>query len=173
MNYFSKNLKFLREKKRLNQQQVADDLKVSRPAYTCWENGIRTPKIEQILEIANYFGVGMDIISKDYSTQQNIFANRLKEAINLSGYELKELSTKTGIEESFINNCLAGKLKPNTMNLQRFANTLNVSERWLKGYDDDEIELLYSKYKDILTESDKTLIKTIIEQRIKDKGELK
>ncbi len=71
MNFFSKNLKYLREKKNLDQQKVADDLKIPQSTLSCWENGIRTPKIEQILDIANYFNVEMDIISKDYSKIKN------------------------------------------------------------------------------------------------------
>ena len=71
MNYFAKNLKFLRERKNLDQQSVSEDLKVPRSTYTCWENGLRTPKIEQIQDIANYFNVDIDIISKDYSLSEN------------------------------------------------------------------------------------------------------
>lgn len=66
-NYFSKNLKYLREKKGIEQQDLADELNVPRSTLSCWENDLRTPKIEQIQEIANYFKVNMDIISKDYS----------------------------------------------------------------------------------------------------------
>jgi len=66
-NYFSKNLKYLREKKGIEQQELADELNVPRSTLSCWENDLRTPKIEQIQEIANYFNVNMDIISKDYS----------------------------------------------------------------------------------------------------------
>ena len=70
MNYFAKNLKFLREQKRYDQQKVADDLNVPQSTLSCWEKGIRTPKIEQIIDIANYFNVDMDIVSKDYSNNQ-------------------------------------------------------------------------------------------------------
>ncbi len=66
-NYFSKNLKYLREKKGIEQQELADELNIPRSTLSCWENGLRTPKIEQIQEIANYFNVNMDIISRDYS----------------------------------------------------------------------------------------------------------
>lgn len=65
--YFAKNLKFLRERKGLDQQALADKLNIPRSTLSCWENGIRTPKIEQIQEIADYFGVDIDIVSKDYS----------------------------------------------------------------------------------------------------------
>lgn len=103
-NYFSKNLKFLREKKKLQQQELADEWNIPRSTLSCWETGIRTPSIEQIQEIARYFGVDIDIVSRDYSN----------------------------------------------------LNSLN-----------DETDLLFDKYKDVLTESDKSIIKTIIEERKK------
>lgn len=78
MNFFAKNLKFLRERKNLGQQNVADDLNVPRSTYTCWENGLRTPKIEQIQDIANYFNVDIDIISKDYSSEENKVYDKLE-----------------------------------------------------------------------------------------------
>ena len=178
MNFFSKNLKFLREKKKLNQQEIADNLNIPRTTYTCWENGIRTPKIEQILDIANYFNVGMDIISRDYSIEKNSFSNRLNEAIELNNITPLEFANKVDTDESIIDSCLQGKYRPNSMNLQRFAAALNVSDKWLKGEDvdingnsnQDEIEILYHKHKDKLTDSDKTIIKTVIEQRIKEEN---
>lgn len=66
----SKNIKYLRKKTRLDQQQLADKLNVSRSTLTCWENGIRTPKINKIVEIANFFDVNMDIIYKDLSKEE-------------------------------------------------------------------------------------------------------
>ena len=107
MNYFAKNLKFLREQKNLDQQKVAEDLNVPQSTLSCWETGIRTPKIEQILDIANYFSVDIDIVSKDYSYISN--------------------------DKSF-----------------------------------DELEILFDKNKDILTEDDKEYIKFIIEKRKKE-----
>lgn len=79
-NYFSKNLKYLREKKGLEQQELADDLGVPRSTLSCWETGIRTPKIEQIQEIADYFNVDIDIISKDYSS--GILSNKIEILFN-------------------------------------------------------------------------------------------
>lgn len=90
MNYFAKNLKFLREKKNIDQQKVADDLNIPRSTYSCWETGIRTPKIEQILEIANYFNVDMDIISRDYSIQQNNNVSPLDELLYSKAKDLSD-----------------------------------------------------------------------------------
>ena len=70
-NYFSKNLKYIRKKKNIDQQVMAEDLGVAQSTLSCWENGIRTPKIEQILDIANYFNVKIDIVSRDYSQDES------------------------------------------------------------------------------------------------------
>lgn len=106
-NYFASNLKYLREKKRLSQQELAEELEVPQPTLACWENGIRTPKISQVQVIADYFNVGMDIISHDYSN--------------------------------------------NETDLSR-----------------NEFDILFDKYKEVLSEDDKDMIKFIIEKRKKE-----
>lgn len=70
-DYFGKNLKYLRKKRNLGQDELAEILNIPRSTLSCWENGIRTPKIKKILEIAKYFNVGIDIISKDYEKENN------------------------------------------------------------------------------------------------------
>lgn len=181
---------------------------------------------------------------------ENLFSNRLKIALDTSRMTPEQLAKKTNLDENNILYYLSGKLKPNTINIKKMAEVLNVNETWLRGNDTDpfgdnlfshnlkylldsnritvkqllditgmkspsvvtmwknnerqistknvilianylnitaddlvnkdlivekpscdEIETLYSKNKDILTDSDKAIIKTIIEQRIKEKGE--
>ena len=187
------------------------------------------------------------------------FSKRFQKAINMSGLKPIEVANKTGLDKSLISCYLSGKYKPTSINLEKLANTLNVSEIWLEGYDvdingnrkemlfnyfpqnlkylldsgklntnkiieitgvkspsivtmwkngerqittkyivalanylnlsvddlvnrnlsdgmkiqkfvgNDELDILYYNNKHLLTESDKTIIKTIIEQRIKEK----
>lgn len=66
--YLGSNIQYLRKKYNIEQDVLAQDLKVPRSTLSCWENGLRTPKIETIEKIANYFNVGMNIITKDYSS---------------------------------------------------------------------------------------------------------
>ena len=58
--YFAENLKCLREKKNLTQQGLADVLGISASAITMWEQKNRTPDIEMIVCIANFFEVSLD-----------------------------------------------------------------------------------------------------------------
>ena len=60
------NIRTLREKKGLEQQELADILNVPRSTLACWETNIRTPKLEQILKIAEFFKVNLDIIYANF-----------------------------------------------------------------------------------------------------------
>lgn len=106
-NYFAKNIKYLRKKKNIDQQVMAEDLGIAQSTLSCWENGLRTPDLDMITKIAKYLNVYDDFISKDL----------------------------TNIEENS---------------------------------DFDELELLFDKHKNILTDSDKNIIKAIIEERKKE-----
>lgn len=57
-----KYLKELRLKKGVSQQAVADYLKITRQAYSNYENGNRSPDNEILLKLAEYFGTSVDVI---------------------------------------------------------------------------------------------------------------
>lgn len=111
------------------------------------------------------------------------FSNRLQKALNINNIKPIDLANKTQLDKSLISNYLAGKYKPGDENKEKIANALGVSEMWLDGYDVDltgnlnsssknnsldEFEILFDKYKEVLTEHDKEYIKFIIEQRKKE-----
>lgn len=60
------NIRYLREKKGIDQQKLADILEVPRSTLACWENNIKTPKLEQIVKIAEYFNINLDIIYSNF-----------------------------------------------------------------------------------------------------------
>ena len=70
-NYFAKNLKYLRIKKKIEQQKMAEDLGVAQSTLSCWESGIRTPDLVMITNISNYLKIYDDFITKDL-TKENI-----------------------------------------------------------------------------------------------------
>lgn len=57
---FSKRLKQIREASGLTQAQLASELKVSRGAISYYENGERTPDIEFLGSLAEYFDLPLD-----------------------------------------------------------------------------------------------------------------
>ena len=60
---FSEQIKMLRNKKRLSQAKLADELGVSASTVAMWESGEREPKNYETLElIADYFNVNMEVL---------------------------------------------------------------------------------------------------------------
>ena len=62
-----KNLKFLRTKQNLSQQELANILHVSQQSIYKYENGITTPDVNTLIDMAEYFHTSIDYLV-GYST---------------------------------------------------------------------------------------------------------
>lgn len=103
MNFFSKNLEYLREKKGMTKNELANKLKVNQSTISRWENGDMGVTVDNAYDVADFFNVSMsDLTGKDMSQANKPF---------------------------------------------------------------DELEILFNKNKDILTDDDKETIKFLIEKR--------
>ena len=58
----SEKLYQLRKKSGLSQEQLAEQLNVSRQAISKWESGTAVPESEKLITISNYFGVSVDYL---------------------------------------------------------------------------------------------------------------
>ena len=67
-NFGLVGLKIIRKKKNLNQLKVAMDLNISREALSHYENGKRSPDIQMLRKLSDYFGVSIDFLinGKEY-----------------------------------------------------------------------------------------------------------
>ena len=61
----SDKLYMLRKKSGLSQEQLAEQLSVSRQAISKWESGQSVPESEKLVAISNYFKVSLDYLLKD------------------------------------------------------------------------------------------------------------
>ncbi|MBR3804238.1 MAG: helix-turn-helix transcriptional regulator [Clostridia bacterium] len=61
-------LKVIRKRKRYSQLKVAMDLNISREALSHYENGKRSPDIQMLKKISEYFKVSIDYLinGKEY-----------------------------------------------------------------------------------------------------------
>lgn len=55
----------LRKKSGLSQEQLAEQLGVSRQAISKWESGQSVPESEKLILLSNYFNVSLDYLLKD------------------------------------------------------------------------------------------------------------
>lgn len=102
MSYFSKNLKFLREQRKLSQNKLAELSNVNQTTIARWESEEISPSLDNIYDVANVLNVSIaDLTGRDLTNEQPVF---------------------------------------------------------------DELELLFSKNKDILTDDDKETIRFVIEK---------
>ena len=65
-NYFSKNLKYLREKRNLSQNKLADMIGVNQTTVARWEDDNRTPNLDNAIDVSKILNIPLpDLIGKD------------------------------------------------------------------------------------------------------------
>ncbi len=55
-------LKEIRKKRKLSQLKVAMDLSISREALSFYENGKRSPDVDMLVKLSEYFNVSIDYL---------------------------------------------------------------------------------------------------------------
>ncbi len=69
---FSEKLYQLRKNKGLSQEQLAEQLAVSRQAISKWESGTAMPESEKFLAISRFFQVSLDYLMKEEEHEEAI-----------------------------------------------------------------------------------------------------
>lgn len=73
----SRNLKILREKYKLTQQELADIAGVSNKAVSTWEKGTKEPRMGAIQKIADHFDLKKSHLIEDGGLEQLSFYNKI------------------------------------------------------------------------------------------------
>ncbi len=64
MSGFGENLQFYRKQRELTQEQLAEQLDVSRQTVSKWESGTSYPEMEKILQLCDLFSCDMDTLMR-------------------------------------------------------------------------------------------------------------
>ncbi|MCK5907405.1 MAG: helix-turn-helix transcriptional regulator [Flavobacteriales bacterium] len=96
MSLIGKNIKKIRTLKKLNQSNFADLFKLSRASIGSYEEERAEPKIDKIIEIANYFSIDINLLLKKELTVNEI-----------SGFKLTDSKMVTGKDNNLIKKDLA------------------------------------------------------------------
>ena len=59
---FCENLKALRAEKGIGQVELANAIDVSKGIISLWENGLREPKLSNLITLARFFEVSLDYL---------------------------------------------------------------------------------------------------------------
>ena len=63
MNRFADRLKELRAEKQVGQVELANAINVSKGTISLWENGLREPKLSNLIALATFFNVTIDFLA--------------------------------------------------------------------------------------------------------------
>ncbi len=95
--FWSENLRFLRNRRQLSQNQLAEDLKISRAKLNAHENGLsRNPPLEDLIRFADYFKMSLDTLLRINLSRLGELKVRELEAGNdvyLTGRQIRVLAT--------------------------------------------------------------------------------
>lgn len=90
------NLKFLRKRKKVSQEEIANSLGLTRSTYSGYENGVAEPNLENLVKFSAYFGISLDkLVTKDLSKLSDKELESLDGGIHqdLEGKKLRIIAT--------------------------------------------------------------------------------
>jgi len=94
--FFSGNIKLLRKRKGLTQQEIAESLKMKRSTLSGYENKIAQPNNEALLEFSEYFNISIDTLIKvDLSKLSEFYLSELEKGSDSheTGSNIRVLAT--------------------------------------------------------------------------------
>lgn len=95
MNYFAINLKYLRQKSRLSQEELAALVGLNRGNIASYEKQSAEPSMSNLLRIGKFFNTELsDLIGKDLSTRNDLI-HQMGEGGNINGRKAKKLLAET------------------------------------------------------------------------------
>jgi len=58
------NLKLLRKRRKLSQEELASELSLTRSSYSGYENGVAEPNLDNLIKFSNFFNISLDKLIK-------------------------------------------------------------------------------------------------------------
>lgn len=139
--YLASNLKYLREKKREKQVELAEMLEISRSTYGLWETGDRSPSIENMIALADHFCITVDdLIRKDLRPQKPMCATNLQYLREENGFNQKEIADLIKTKHSIINKYESGMVEIPLIKVIQLAEFFGVTLDQFVKQDLSEVE---------------------------------
>ncbi|HMH33530.1 MAG TPA: helix-turn-helix transcriptional regulator [Puia sp.] len=77
MNFFPKNLRYLRKKKGQNQSELSKLVNKKQNTIGNWENAVSEPGIRELTILTQYFGVSLeDLVASDLETMDRLSGDK-------------------------------------------------------------------------------------------------
>ncbi len=98
MSYFGKNIRKIRNAKKISQAAFADLFNLTRASIGAYEEGRAEAKIDTIIEIANYYDLSLDKLLKEELTLNDIYHINTDKYINYNSLQKSSTKEQTEVE---------------------------------------------------------------------------
>ena len=122
--YLSKNIQLLRRQRRVTQEQLAEQMKVSRQTISKWESGEMTPELQKLIELCELFSCKLDeLVREDMFADDDIFSPieiRHVEAFRMARYLIVSPNPEDDVQtyvEAWARRCGLLDFKPDAMRI--------------------------------------------------------
>lgn len=162
-------IKHLRKSNNMTLDEVADKISCAKNTISRYENNLRTPKINTLIELANIFNVSLDYFDNSFcnsSISTINFGDRLKLLREDLGLTQKELASVLLISPSTIGMYEQNYRMPDSEMLIRIADLFKVSVDYLLGRVNPYVSIDESK---MLTLEIKTIVNYLKDKKITQK----
>lgn len=156
-------LKELRQEKKLTQQELANEIGVTKRTYIYWEKGERQIKPEKAQQLADFFGVGVGYLLGYIDEEQEKQITKTKKAVIKEIQDLSDYAKDNDIAkqiDSIIHNEGLGEFLYN-------LNKVFVQIESKEEYSDEEKEALDRLDHEILAFIDMLFEKRLLIQKIR------
>lgn len=143
IDMFKEKLRVLREKRRLTQESVAQELGVTRPTYTRYETGEREPDYEMLKKIAVFYRVSVDYLlgltdkptpPYMYCDIFTAFVQRIELLALRDNVNVQRVLMDCDIGADYADNVRDGSVVPALDDVVRIAEHFNVSVDFMMGF---------------------------------------
>ena len=93
---FGQNIKLLRKRRRLSQEELATELNIKRSSLSGYEIGSSEPNFETLLKFSEYFNVSIDkLLKQDLKIVSELYLSQIEKGIDIdiTGGKLRVLAT--------------------------------------------------------------------------------
>lgn len=122
--YLSKNIQLLRRQRRVTQEQLAEQMNVSRQTVSKWESGEMTPELQKLIELCELFSCKLDeLVREDMFADDDIFSPieiRRVDAFRMARYLIVSPNPEDDVQtylESWARRCGLLDFKPDAMRI--------------------------------------------------------
>lgn len=121
--FFKSNLSYLRKKKGLTQDAVAEYLGLTPQAVGLYEKGDREPTLSNLIKISRYFEVSIDnLLLVDMKPSGHLLSANIRYLRKNNGFTQREFAKLLSVEDPAISKYESGDNKPTIESL------INISE---------------------------------------------